>query len=55
MKHFLSQNASTVKCRDIFTLTFFNPLPDMPIICFSSSAANGDMMSKIWTNVDTII
>ena len=28
----------------------FNPLPDMPILGFSNSAANKDIMSKIWTN-----
>ena len=33
----------------------FNPLPDMPILGSSSSAANKDLMSKIWTNEDTII
>ena len=32
-----------------------NPLPDMPILGFSNSAANKDMMSKIWTNGDTVI
>ena len=32
-----------------------NPLPDMPILGPSNSAANKGMMSKIWTNVDTII
>ena len=26
-----------------------NPLSDMPILGFSNSAANKDMMSKIWT------
>ena len=31
------------------TLYFFNPLPHMPILGFSNSAANKDMMSKIWT------
>ena len=31
------------------------PLPDMPILGSSDSAANKDMMSKIWTNIDTII
>ena len=31
------------------------PLPDMPILGFSNSAANKHMMSKIWTNGDTII
>ena len=30
-------------------------LPDMPILGFSNSAANNDMISKIWTNGDTII
>ena len=29
-------------------------LPDMPILGFSYSAANKDMMSKIWTNGDKI-
>ena len=33
----------------------FNPLPDMPILGSSNLAANKDMMSKIWTNGDTII
>ena len=32
-----------------------NPLPDMPILSSSISAASTDMMSKIWTNGDTII
>ena len=31
-----------------------NPLPHMPILGFSSSAAIKDMMSKIWTNEDTV-
>ena len=30
-------------------------LPHMPILGSSNSAANKDMMSKIWTNRDTII
>ena len=34
---------------------FINPLPDMPILGFSNSAAYKDMMSEIWTNGDTII
>ena len=34
---------------------FINPLPDMPILSSSNSAANEDMMSKLWTNVDTVI
>ena len=33
----------------------FNPLPDMPILGFSNSAANKGMMSKIWKNGDLII
>ena len=28
-----------------------NPLPDMSVLGSSNSAANKDMMSKIWTNV----
>ena len=32
-----------------------NPLPCMPILDSSNSAANKDMMSKIWTNGGTII
>ena len=32
-----------------------NPLPDIPILSSSNSTANNDMMSKIWTNLDTII
>ena len=34
---------------------YINPLPDMPILGSSSSVANKDMMSKIWTNGDSII
>ena len=33
----------------------FNLLPDMPISGSSNSAANENMMSKMWTNGDTII
>ena len=32
-----------------------NPLPDMPILGSSNSAANKNIMSKIWTKWDTII
>ena len=32
-----------------------NPLPDMPILGSSNSAANKDMTSKIWTNGVTFI
>ena len=31
------------------------PLPDMPMLDSSNSAANKDMISKIWSNGDTII
>ena len=31
---------------------WFNLLPDVPISGFSNSAANKDMMLKIWTNGD---
>ena len=33
----------------------FNPLPAMPILGFLNSPGNKDMMSKIWTDGDTII
>ena len=33
----------------------FNPLPHMPILRSSNLAAIKDMMSKKWTNGDTII
>ena len=36
-------------------LRVVNPLPDMPILGSSNSAACKDIMSKIWTNGDTII
>ena len=32
-----------------------NPLSDMPILGFSTSAVKKNMMLKIWTNGDTII
>ena len=32
-----------------------NPLPHMVILGSSNSAANKDMMSRIWTNGDTVI
>ena len=35
-------------------LLHINPLPHMPILGSSNSAANKDMMAKIWTNRDTI-
>ena len=36
-------------------MNFFNPLPPMPILGYSNSSANKDMMSKACTNGDTII
>ena len=33
---------------------WLNPLPDMPNLGSSNSAADKDMMSKMWTNGDTI-
>ena len=39
----------------IIPVLTLNPLPDMQISGFSNSAANKDMMSKIWTNGDTIL
>ena len=33
----------------------FNPVPNMSILGFSNSAANKDMISKIWTNGHTIM
>ena len=41
------------KC--FFFLLMINPLPDKPILGSSGSAANKEMMSKTWTNGDTII
>ena len=39
----------------IYACLSFNPLPNMSILSSSNSAVNKDMMSKIWTNGDTII
>ena len=39
----------------VFNIVSLIPLPDMPILGSSIPAANNDMMSKIWTNGDTII
>ena len=33
----------------------FNPLLDMPILVSSNSSANKDVVSKEWTNGDTIV
>ena len=30
------------------------PLPEMPVLGSSNSAANKDMISKMWTNGDTV-
>ena len=38
-----------------FSSYIFNPLPDMQILGSSNSVANKDIMSKIWTNGDTLI
>ena len=37
-----------------FVVRYLSPLPDMPVLGSSNSAADKDMMSKIWTNRDTI-
>ena len=34
---------------------YLSLLPDMPILGFSNSAGNTDMISEIWTNGETII
>ena len=36
-------------------IQYVNPLPHMPILGFSNSAATTDMMSQTWTNGDTVI
>ena len=41
--------------KGVIVWEWVNPLPDLPILGFSNSAANKDMMSKIWTKGDTII
>ena len=58
-KFLLLAPACSALVRPMFLATtshvlFFNPLPDMSILGFSNSASNKDMMSKIWTNGDTI-
>ena len=35
-------------------MSIFNPLPHTSILGSSNSAANEDMMSKIWTNGDKL-
>ena len=39
----------------LLSWTSLNTLPDMQILGTSNSAANKDMVSKIWTNEDKII
>ena len=38
-----------------FSTDTLSPLPSMPILDSSNSETNKDMMSKIWTNGDTVI
>ena len=38
----------------MLSCSYFNPLPHMPILDSSNSTAKNGMMSKIWTNGDTI-
>ena len=56
---FVCKNIKLILVQSIETvsrmLLVINPLPDMPILGFSNSVANKDMMSKIWTNGDTIL
>ena len=40
---------------NLSTCLSFNPLPYMPVVGSSNSAANKDMMSKICANGDTVI
>ena len=47
--------AKRLRDKRIIPIVRFNPLPDMPILGFSNSVTNKDMMSKIWTDGDTII
>ena len=39
----------------IQTFQTLNPLPDMPILSSSNLTPNKDMLSKTWTNGDTVI
>ena len=52
---FKSQKLWKIKLRTYITVYQQYPLPDMPIFASLNSAANKDMMSKVWTNGDTII
>ena len=49
-----SENIQLVKNESVSTQKS-NSLPDMPILGSYNSAGNKDIMSKIWTNGDTII
>ena len=51
----LYENESPIKAMFFDQSFVFNPLPDMPILGSSNSKPTKDMMSKIWTNGDTII
>ena len=53
-ENILEESSVTLHLLSLPTFRLFNPLPDMPILGSSNSAANKDMMSKIWTNGDTI-
>ena len=44
-----------VRVDNRFGKSHVNPFPHMPILGSSNSAANKSMMSKIWTNGNTII
>ena len=52
---FLRWTMLGVYVRISFCMGSLNPLPDMPGLSSSNSAANEDMMSKLWTNGDTFI
>ena len=54
VSHKIGVSGALVFHKHILFLFFFNALPDMPILSSSNSAANKDMMSKIWTSGDTI-
>ena len=43
---FLSHNFFVLLKTCLISLASFNPLPDVPILGFSNSAENKDMMSK---------
>ena len=52
--HFYQKNGQHVSISDGKPYSI-NPLPHMPISGSSNSAANKNMITKIWTNRDTII